>query len=245
MKFSYRLILTMVFLSVTTSGYGQSFFDSIKDRVKADDSTEPSLTSNDDGEIAGGLREALTVGMERVIGQVGATDGFNLDPDIHIPLPKSLSRVNSALSTIGMGGLTEDLETRLNRAAEAAAPEAKALFIDSISNMTLSDAQQILSGPDDAATQYFRGQTSERLTELMRPVVETSLSEVGALQAYDQVVGEYEQIPFVPDVSGDLTDYTIEKSMDGIFYYLAKEEAAIRDNPLKRSTDLLKKVFGN
>lgn len=244
MKAVYPFFLVVILNIVPGSVYGQSLFDSIKDRVKAPsaESTSAHLT---DGEMAGGLREALTVGMERVIGQVGTTDGFNLDPEIHIPLPGSLRRINSALSTVGMSHLTADLETRLNRAAEAAAPEAKALFIDSISNMTLSDAQQILTGPDDAATRYFREQTSERLTELMRPVVQGSLNDVGALQAYDQMVGEYQQIPFVPDVSADLTDYTIEKSMDGIFYYLAKEEAAIRDNPLKRSTDLLKKVFAD
>lgn len=241
MKALVSIIFCLLLSACSTQSSGQSLLDRLKDTVQ-NQGGSGSLT---DAEIRGGLREALTVGTERVIGQVGAEDGFNLDPSIHIPLPKSLQRVDSALSTLGLNSLTDELETRLNRAAEAAAPEAKALFIDTISNMTLADAQGILTGPDDAATQYFRTQTSERLTELMRPVIESSLQQVGALQSYDATVSRYQQLPFVPDVSADLTDYTIEKSMDGIFYYLAKEEAAIRENPLKRSTELLRKVFGN
>ncbi len=231
----------LLLCACSTQSSGQSLLDRLKDTVQNQGNGQ-SLT---DSEIRGGLREALTVGTERVIAQVGAEDGFNLDPSIHIPLPKSLQRVDSALSSLGLNSLTSELETRLNRAAEAAAPEAKALFVDTISNMTLADAQGILTGPDDAATQYFRTQTSERLTELMRPVIETSLQQVGALQSYDAAVSRYQQLPFVPDVSADLTEYTIDKSMDGIFYYLAKEEAAIRENPLKRSTELLRKVFAN
>ena len=243
MKVSYVLLFSALLGLGGSQASAQSVFDVVKNQLDRTDNTESTDLS--DSEVSGGLREALTVGMERVIGQVGAVDGFNLDPEIHIPLPNSLKRVNSALSKLGMNHLTDNLETRLNRAAETAAPEAKALFVETISNMTLEDAQGILTGPDDSATQYFRTQTSERLTELMRPVVENSLSEVGALQAYDSAIGEYDKLPFLPDVSADLTDYTIEKSMDGIFYYLAQEEAAIRENPLKRSTDLLKKVFGN
>ena len=240
MKTIIASVLALLLAVSAQQAAAQSLFERLKGGLSKDDSSQLS-----DTEVSGGLREALMVGTERVIGQVGAADGFNLDPDIHIPLPRSLQRMQSALSAVGLDSLTGELETRLNRAAEAAAPEAKALFIDAISNMTVQDAQQILTGPDDAATQYFRTQTGERLTELMRPVIETNLEQVGALQAYDNAVSRYGDIPFVPDVSADLTDYTIDKSMDGIFYYLAKEEAAIRQNPLKRSTDLLQKVFGN
>lgn len=235
-----RLAVLSFFLICSCSNpvAGQSALDFLKQTVQG----ESDLS---DSEVQGGLREALTVGMQRVIDQVGVDDGFNLDPEIHIPLPGSLQKVDKALSRIGLNSLTDNLETRLNRAAEAAAPEAKALFIDTISGMTLEDAQNILTGPDDAATQFFREKTSDRLTELMRPVVESSLQEVGALQAMDTAVSRYKNLPFVPDVSADLTSYTIDKSMDGIFYYLAKEEAAIRQDPIKRSTALLRKVFGS
>ena len=133
---------------------------------------------------------------------------------------------------------------RLNRAAEVAAPKAKKLFIDAIAAMTLDDARRIYDGPNDAATRYFQGKMTKPLAREMTPVVSESLSEVGAIKSYDSVMGQYKQIPFVPDAKADLTEYVVEKGMDGIFYYLAKEEAAIRENPVKRTTSLLKKVFG-
>ncbi|TQV81878.1 DUF4197 domain-containing protein [Denitrobaculum tricleocarpae] len=195
-------------------------------------------------ELSDGLREALKVGSERVVDQVGQADGYNGDSNIRLPLPDSLKKVQSALELAGMSSMLDDLELRLNRAAEAAAPKAKALFLDAISEMSLEDAEKIYSGPDDAATRYFQGKMTGPLAKEMEPVVNQSLSDVGAIQSYDQVMGEYRSIPFVPDAKADLTDYVVDKGMDGIFYYLAQEEAAIRKDPLKRSTALLQKVFG-
>ena len=195
-------------------------------------------------EIGKGLREALRVGTERVVRQVGARDGYNGDPDIHIPLPGTLERVQSALRGVGMAGLADDLELRLNRAAEAAAPEAKSLFFKAISEMTLDDVRRIYEGPDDAATRYFQGKMSPPLAERMAPVVDRSLSEVGAVAAYDKMMGQYRAIPFVPDVKADLTRYVVDKAMDGIFHYVAVEEAAIRHDPAARTTALLQRVFG-
>lgn len=196
-------------------------------------------------EMGSGLREALKLGTERVVGQVGRTDGYNADKDIHIPLPPALTRAQSALKMAGMSGLTDDLELRLNRAAEAAAPKAKSIFWDAIQQMTVDDAQRILNGPQDAATQYFRSKMSTPLAKAMEPVVSDSLSEVGAIKSYDAMMGQYRQLPFVPDVKADLTQYVLEKGLDGMFHYLAKEEAAIRTNPAARSTELLRKVFGS
>ena len=110
--------------------------------------------------------------------------------------------------------------------------------------MSIEDAKGILNGPDDAATQYLRRTTGGQLKDSMRPVVDSSLSEVGAIQSYDAMMGEYESIPFMPDAKADITDYALDKTMDGLFYYVAQEEAAIRNNPVERSTELLKKVFG-
>lgn len=197
------------------------------------------------GEITQGLKEALRVGSGRVVSQVGKTDGYNGDPTIRLPLPGSLQSVQSALRTAGMSGMLDDLELKLNRAAEAAAPKAKSIFIDAIAVMSVDDAKKIYNGPDDAATRYFQGKMTKPLAAEMAPVVSDSLSEVGAIQSYDNVMGQYKQIPFVPDAKADLTEYVVEKGMDGIFHYLAKEEAAIRQNPLKRSTEVLKKVFGS
>lgn len=196
------------------------------------------------GEIASGLKEALRVGSGRVVDRLGAADGFNADPKVHIPLPKSLQTVHEALSRVGMGGLTEDLELRLNRAAEAAAPKARDLFVDAISQMTIEDAQAIWKGPSDAATRYFEGKMRQPLAAEMRPVVEESLAEAGAVQAYDQAMGRYRSLPFVPDLKTDLTGHVVDGALAGIFAYLAEEETAIRSNPAKRSTELLRKVFG-
>ncbi len=203
---------------------------------------ETGALSNAD--IVAGLRDALKVGTEQVVAQVGALDGFNADPNIHIPLPGALKDVQETLGRFGMSGLADDLELRLNRGAEAAAPEAKALFLNAIAEMTLDDAKGILDGPEDAATQYFKGKMSPPLGERMKPIVDDSLSEVGAVAAYDKMMGQYQAIPFVPDVKADLTTYVVDEAMKGIFYYVAKEEAAIRTDPAKRTTEILQRVFG-
>ena len=194
-------------------------------------------------EIGAGLKEALRVGSDNVVKQLGTTDGFNTDSNIHIPLPGSLNKVKSMLSKVGLSSLFEDLELKLNRAAEVATPKAKQLFSNAIKSLTMEDVKGIYNGPDDAATQYFKGKMSPDLSKEMRPVIEESLSQVGAVRSYDNMMKQYKSIPFVPDVKADLTDHVVEKGMDGIFYYMAKEEAAIRQNPVKRTTELLKKVF--
>jgi hypothetical protein len=217
-----------------------SLFDSAKEMV-GDFLGGGGLT---DSEIAAGLREALRVGSKRVVRQVGRLDGFNADPDIHIPLPGVLKDVQETLRPLGLAGMADDLELKLNRGAEAAAPEAKALFFDAISEMTLDDVREIYDGPDDAATQYFKGKMNKPLAKRMRPIVSDSLSEVGAVRTYDDMMANYKAVPFVPDVKSDLTGYVVRKGLDGIFYYVAKEEAAIRNDPAARTTELLKKVFG-
>jgi hypothetical protein len=195
-------------------------------------------------EIAAGLREALKIGTQRVVATVGRVDGFNGNSEIHIPLPGSLSKVQSTLKTFGASGLVDDLELRLNRAAEAAAPKAKAVFWDAIAAMTLDDVKRIYNGPKDAATQYFRGKMTAPLAAALRPVIDSALSDAGAIQAYDAMIGRYKSIPFVPDVKANLTTHVLERALDALFLLLAREEAAIRENPAKRSTALLQKVFG-
>jgi len=195
-------------------------------------------------EIGAGLKDALRVGSENVVARLGRVDGFNTDSAVHIPLPKQLDTVKSVLDKVGMSSMLKDLELKLNRAAEVATPKAKKLFSRAITEMSFEDAKKIYEGPEDAATQYFRSKMSPGLAKEMEPVVNNSLSEVGAVQAYDNVMKEYQSVPFVPDVKADLTNHVVDKGMDGIFYYMAKEEAAIRTNPAARTTDLLKRVFG-
>jgi len=219
-------------------------WDDAKKKFGVDDKTATDSTSLTDDQIGSGLKEALTVGTARVVDQLGTAGGFSADPSIHIPLPDSLKGVQSTLGKVGMSSTFDDLELRLNEAAELATPKAKALFLSAIQDMTMDDVRAIYSGPDDAATQYFRKKMSGPLAIEMAPVVDASLGEVGAVQSYDKIMDKYDSMPFVPPVDADLTGYVVDKGMDGIFHYLAQEEAAIRTDPVARSTDLLKKVFG-
>ncbi|MEH6468184.1 MAG: DUF4197 domain-containing protein [Porticoccus sp.] len=210
----------------------------------SDSSPSNALSTLSVEDISAGLKDALKVGTENVVAQLGKPDGFNLDEAIHIPLPVEIQQAKGLLDTVGMGGMLADLETKLNRGAEAATPKAKELFWTAITEMSIEDAKKIYNGPDDSATNYFKEKMGPQLADEMRPVIENSLSEVGAVQTYDVIMSNYKTIPLVPDIKADLTEYTINKGMDGIFYYLAKEESAIRKDPVKQTTSLLKKVFG-
>ncbi|MBO0332453.1 DUF4197 domain-containing protein [Sneathiella sp. CAU 1612] len=197
------------------------------------------------GQITDGLKEALRVGTETVVGQIGTTDGYYADPAIHIPLPEKMQQAQSLLKKFGLSGMADEVEERLNRGAEAAAPKTKEIIYAAISEMTLDDAREIYNGPDDAATQYFRKVSTADLTETVRPIIEQSLQDVGAFTAYDNLVSQYKSYPLVPDIRSDLTGHATEMTLEGLFYYLAKEEAAIRTDPVKRTTEILTTVFGN
>lgn len=223
----------------------ESFLDKLKEMTGGIEKMAPKGSSLGDAEIGKGLKEALRVGTERVVSRLGVENGFNGDPKIHIPLPEKLRSVQSMLKKVGLSQMADDLELRLNRAAEAATPKAKELFWKSISEMTLDDVKRIYNGPLDAATKYFQGKMTEPLKQAMRPVIDSKLAEVGAIKSYDDMMGKYRSMPFVPDVKADLTNHSLEKALSGLFYYLGEEEAAIRQNPAKRTTELLKRVFGS
>jgi hypothetical protein len=236
-------VLVLVSLTIHTDCVEGSWWDkgvSIFDSLTKDTSLDKPSRSD----IGDAFKEALRIGSENVVKQLGQFDGFNADPKIHIPLPEELATVKTVLGKIGMSSIVEDLELKLNRAAEVATPKAKKLFWQAITEMTFDDVMNIYEGPDDSATQYFRDKMSPGLKKEMQPLVENSMSQVGAVQAYDTVIGQYSSLPFVPDVKADLTEYVLQKGIDGIFYYIAKEEAAIRRDPVKQTTELLKRVFG-
>ena len=198
------------------------------------------------GQIGLGLKDALKVAANRVIGRVGKTDGFFGDPDIRIPLPGALQQIEGPLKAIGASGMLDDLRLKMNRAAEQAAPKALNIFVDAASKMTFDDARAILTGPQDSATQYFRRTTSDSLTQSFRPIVDSTLSGVGAVVALNAVKTRAKTIPFIGQsvADFDLTAFTVGKALDGLFHYLAVEEVAIRTNPVARTTNLLKQVFG-
>lgn len=238
------LTSVILILIVGCSTAGDSWWETgLKIFTNSTQNTAPGEPATAD--IGKAFKEALSIGSQNVVKQLGKSDGFNADPAIHIPLPAELNSIKKMLVKVGMSSMVDDLELKLNRAAEAATPKAKDLFMQSISEMTFDDVKAIYNGPQDSATKYFKSKMSPSLKEEFKPIVENSLSEVGAVQAYDNVMGQYKTLPFVPDVKSNLTNHVIEKGIDGIFYYLAKEEAAIRKDPVKQTTALLKKVFGS
>lgn len=192
-----------------------------------------------------GLKEALSVGTTQVVGKLGQRGGFDRDPAIRIPLPATLQKAHSTLSAIGMGGMTQDLENRMNEAAELAVPQAKELFLASIRQMTITDARTILfSGQQDAATQYLRKTMGQDLGTRIQPIVQNTLAKTGAVQSYDRMMGQYASLPYANTLKTNLNSYVTDKALDGVFYYVAKEEAAIRQNPAKRTSEILRTVFG-
>jgi len=236
-------------MSVEAAGLLDNIQKSVTDTtntVTGGSSSSSSAVSNlDVDQITEGLKEALRVGTDTVVGQVGANDGYNGDPSIHIPLPEEMQQAQVLLKKFGLSDMADDVEERLNRGAEAAAPKTKEIFYTAITEMTLEDAQGIYNGPDDAATQYFRKVTTADLKETVRPIMEQSLNDVGAISAYESLTAEYNDYPLVPDLKGDLTDHATDQALEGLFHYLAIEEAAIRNDPVKRTTEILTTVFGN
>ena len=195
-------------------------------------------------EIARGLKAALEKGSGEVVSRLGRPDGFLDDPVARVPLPESLQTAADFASRVGLGGYFDELQTRLNRAAERATPEARELFVGAIRQMGIDDARRILSGPDDAATRYFERTTGDSLIGRMRPIVDRSLAEVGAVQAFEELLGRYRRIPLAPPIEADLTGYVAGEAKRGIFHYLAEEERAIRENPVERTSAILQRVFG-
>jgi len=195
-------------------------------------------------EIVKGLKEALEIGTNNAVALVSRYNGYFKNPKIKIPLPENVQKAEKFMRGIGFGRQVEDFELSMNRAAERAAPQAKSIFWEAIKKMTFADARNILNGPDDAATSYFRQKTSPQLYRAFKPVVHQTMSEVGVTQAYQTVDQKIQALPFTESVRFDLDQYVTGKALDGLFLMLAAEEKKIRQDPAARVTDLLKKVFG-
>ncbi|MDB5230737.1 MAG: hypothetical protein JWN76_1542 [Chitinophagaceae bacterium] len=195
-------------------------------------------------EVVNGLKEALTVGTQRSTGKLSVLDGYFSNQFIKILLPPEARKVESALRTVGMGKLVDDAILSMNRAAEDAAKSAAPIFVNAVRTMTIQDGWNILRGNNQAATQYLQTKTSMALTDAFRPIIQQSLSKVNATQYWQKVFNAYNKISF-QKVNPDLTAYVTDKALAGMFYQVGQEEIQIRQNPLARTTDLLKKVFSN
>ncbi|MCB0490141.1 MAG: DUF4197 domain-containing protein [Cyclobacteriaceae bacterium] len=204
-------------------------------------SGETPLTTAD---VAEGLKEALIKGISNGSDIASQVDGYFKNEAIKILFPPDVKKVEEKLRQIGLGNEVDKFVLTLNRGAEDAAKEAKPIFITAIKSMTIEDAWGILKGNQDAATQYLKRTTSAQLKERFSPVIQNSLDKVNATKYYGDLVGTYNKIPFVDKVNPDLNDYATDKAIEGLFVMVAREEKEIRENPVARTTDLLKRVFG-
>jgi hypothetical protein len=192
----------------------------------------------------GGLKEALTQGAGKAVDLLGKKDGFLANPKVKIPLPESVQKVEGILRGLGMGKKADELVTAMNRAAEAAVPEARTLLVNSIKQMSVDDAKGILTGGDDAATQYFRRTTSGPLTEKFKPMVKAAMDKVQVAKKYEQLAGKAAGYGLVREEDAQLENYVTKKALDGLYLMIAEEEKAIRKNPLGAAGSLAQKVFG-
>ena len=197
-------------------------------------------------EMVAGLKEALDRGTQFAVDKLGQEGGFLNNSKVRIPMPDSLAWVEKSLRSIGQDGLADEFIATMNHAAEQAAPEAAGIFGDAIRQMSVQDANDILAGPEDAATQYFRTNTGDALAQKMRPIVESATARTGVTSAYKNMTAQAGGITsLLPGGVTDLDGYVTDKTLDGLFLMIAKEEKRIRENPLGYSSDLLQKVFGS
>ncbi len=195
-------------------------------------------------DATGGLKEALVQAAGNAVGKLGAADGYFGNPKVKIPLPDSLKKVEKGMRMFGMGKQADELVLRMNRAAEAAVPEAKALLVDSVKKMSVEDAKAILTGGDDAATQYFRKTTSGPMAEKFLPIVKKATEDVQLAQQYNKFAETGARFGVVKKEQANLEQYVTQKALDGVYLMMAEEEKAIRTDPIGQTSSLIKKVFG-
>lgn len=195
-------------------------------------------------EASGGLKEALIQGAGKAVSKLGAVDGFFGNKQVKIPLPKSMQKAEKAMRMFGMGKQADELVLKMNRAAEAAVPEAKALLVDSVKKMSLADAKAILTGPQDAATQYFKKTTALPMGEKFLPIVKKATENVQLAQQYNKFAESGAKYGLVKKEDANLEQYVTQKALDGVYLMMAQEEAAIRKDPIGQTSSLIKKVFG-
>lgn len=203
----------------------------------------PGIGTNGNSEITLGLKEALNNGISKEVTKLTATDGFYRNEAVKILLPAELQKLDKGLRDIGLGSLADQGILLLNRAAEDAVKEATPIFVSAIQNMTFVDAKNILLGGDNSATTYLQFSTNQALYAKFNPVVQNSLSKVGADAAWKNLITKYNAIPYTEDINPDLNDYVTQKALEGVFKMIAVEEKDIRNNLNARTSDLLRRVF--
>jgi hypothetical protein len=233
-----RLLMLCIGLLVCSSA-ARAQLDQLEQRIGIG-----SGGSLSESKVASGLKDALQVGTDNAVKLTGKTDGYFGNQAIKILMPSNLRSVEKGLRAVGYGPKVDDFILSMNRSAEAAAPAARKIFVDAILAMSFDDAKKILSGSDTAATDYFKGKTTDDLTTAFRPFVEKTMDENGVTRQYKELTDQYQSIPFAKSQMFDINKYVITKALDGLFFELAEQERQIRKDPMARTTNLLKEVFG-
>mgnify|MGYP002714779762 FL=1 len=203
-----------------------------------------SLSNLSQQDASGGLKDALIQGAQVAVKQLGTPGGFSNNPDVRIELPGKLGKAAKTMKMMGMGAQVDQLEASMNKAAEAAVPQAQALLVDAVKKMTVADAKAILSGPQDSATQYLNKSSREQIRAKFLPIVKQATDQVGLAQQYNAFAGQAASFGVVDAKSSTVESYVTEQALDGLFEMIAKQEVGIRQNPAGAATSLAKKVFG-
>src|SRR5713101_5109283 len=206
--------------------------------------TAAGLEDISNRDAVNGLKEALTRGGQTAVARLGVENGFFGNDRVKIPLAPSLRRMEAVMRSIGMDRHADELVLRMNRAAEAAVPEAKTLLVDAVKRMSVQDAKGVLTGGEDAATQYFRRTTSEPLAARFRPIVKKAMERVKLAEKYNEIAASGAKFGLVREEDAQLEDYVTRKALDGLFVTIAEEERKIRKDPAGAASAILRKVFG-
>ena len=237
------VVVFAVSVPVANAGWAD-YLDKLKSTVVTPEDVTSS-TELTNSEMITALKEALNKGTRFAVDKLGQEGGFLDNSQVRIPMPDSLSWVEKSLRDFGQDQLADEFVATMNHAAEQAVPEAAAIFGEAIQAMSMDDAKAILSGPDDAATRYFRKHTETALSEKMRPIVTQATEKAGVTSTYKRMMASAGGLTsFLSPDAKDMDGYVTGKTLDGLFLMIAEEEKKIRENPLARSTELMKKVFG-
>lgn len=242
MKINKILVQIIIFFALSLNYSNAQLFETLKSVKEL--SKDVSKGGFSEKEAADAIKEALTKGIGKGADILSKTDGFYKNPEVKLPFPEDARNVESTLRKAGLGKQVDDVILSLNRAAEDAAVSSKDIFVDAIKGMTVNDAINIVKGQDNSATLYLKNQTNDKLRLTFKPIIDKSLNKVGATKYWETAMTSYNKIPLVKKVNPNLNDYVTTKAIDALFLMIQKEETIIRKDPLARTSDLLKKVFG-
>ena len=235
-KISFFIVFAVLsYTPISYAGLLDDIFKRITGTVKGETS---------ENTIIAGLKEALSIGTQNAVMNISQIDGYAGNEGIKIVMPEKIRMVADVLKKVGLQSQVDAFILSMNRAAEKAAPKAASFFVDSIKEMSFEDAKNILNGGDTAATEYFKDKTSDKIYNAFKPIVSSSMNEVGTTRLFKEMMSRYESIPFIEKKSLDLDHYATTKALDGLFSMVGREEKKIRTDPAARATELLKTVFG-